>query len=256
MSRLHSLKPSRAMAVALFAVFLNLTGFAYAANGGNFILGQSNTAGNQTTLTRTSNGKALQITNTSTGTSATPLGLTAGAGRPPIITNSTTKVTNLNADLLDGLDSSQFYTSGQTVADSTRLGGHTIGEVRNSAAPHVLFNQGFKGINTSFSGTFTVNPPDGAPNMLVLATVNGSAYSSTVTPNAGICLLLSIGGTTFSSQSCARIAINEANSHKALVPIPSVIALGPGTYTATLVTSGAALTNNDDYYNVTIQAVS
>ena len=108
MSRLRSSKPSRAMAVALFAVFLNLTGFAYAANGGNFILGQSNTAGNQTTLTRSSNGKALQITNTSTGTSATPLGLTAGAGRPPIITNSTTKVTNLNADLLDGLDSSQF----------------------------------------------------------------------------------------------------------------------------------------------------
>ena len=256
MSRLRSLKPSRAMAVALFAVFLNMTGLAYAASGGNFILGQANTASTQTTLTR-NGGKSLQITNTSTSTSATPLGLTAGTGRPPFVTNSQTRVDNLNADLLDGLSSSNFYILGQTVADSSRLGGHTFAESRALASPQVLFDQSFKGVHTGYSGTFTVNPPDGAGSMTVLATVTGSVYAPFVTSSAGICLVLSLnGGTPFQTTSCAKIAINEANSHKALVALPTVIGLSRGTWTATLTTVGNALTNNDDYYNVSIMAAS
>ncbi len=108
MSRLRALLPSRAMAVALVALFLNLTGIAYAATGGNFILGQSNAATTQSTLAANLAGRALQLTNTSTAAGAAPLGLTPGAGRPPFVTPSTTKVTNLNADLLDGLDSGAF----------------------------------------------------------------------------------------------------------------------------------------------------
>ena len=53
-------------------------------------------------------GKTLQLANTNTAAGATPLGLVAGTGRPPFTTNSTTKVTNLNADKLDGIDSTGF----------------------------------------------------------------------------------------------------------------------------------------------------
>jgi hypothetical protein len=44
-------KPSPAMIVALLGVFLGLGGVGIAATGGNFILGQSNTAGAKTSLT-------------------------------------------------------------------------------------------------------------------------------------------------------------------------------------------------------------
>lgn len=105
-SRLH--KPSPAMVVALVALVVALGGTTYAATGGNFILGQSNTAGSSSSLTAPIAGKALQLTNPSTGSGATALGLTVGSGRPPLTTNSATKVDNLNADRLDGHDSSYF----------------------------------------------------------------------------------------------------------------------------------------------------
>src|SRR5690348_15062126 len=94
--------PSRAMAVALLAVFLNVTGIAYAATGGNFILGQKNTATTASNLPSSNNGKALQLVQQSTGASATALGLNVPAGKPPLTTNSQVKVGNLSAGLLDG----------------------------------------------------------------------------------------------------------------------------------------------------------
>jgi hypothetical protein len=108
MSRFRALVPSRAMAVALLALFVALSGTAMAATGGNFILGQSNTATTQTALSRTGNGKALQITNTGVGLNSAPLGLTAAPGHPPFVTNSQAKVDNLNADLLDNQDSTAY----------------------------------------------------------------------------------------------------------------------------------------------------
>jgi hypothetical protein len=88
--------------------FIVLGGMSYAASGGNFILGQSNSASSTTSLTRTgaNAGKGLQVSNTSTTTGATALGLNVAAGHPPFTVNSGTKVANLNADKLDGIDSS------------------------------------------------------------------------------------------------------------------------------------------------------
>jgi len=54
------------------------------------------------------NATMLQLTNTSTGASATALGLTTPSSRPPMIVSSGAKVANLNADKLDGQDSSSF----------------------------------------------------------------------------------------------------------------------------------------------------
>ncbi len=99
--------PSRAMAVALLALFVALGGTALAANPSLF-LNQANTATAPTSLTANVAGKTLQLTNASTAASATPLGLTPGAGRPPFQTPSTTKVAHLNSDLLDGIDSTGF----------------------------------------------------------------------------------------------------------------------------------------------------
>ena len=88
------------------ALFIVLSGVGYAATGGNLILGQPNTATSQTGLTSSNAGKALQITQQSTGTGATALGLNVPAGKTPFTVNSGTKVARLNADKLDGLDAS------------------------------------------------------------------------------------------------------------------------------------------------------
>ncbi|GGO87221.1 hypothetical protein GCM10011584_11310 [Nocardioides phosphati] len=69
------------------------SGSAYAATGGNFILGKSNSAGATTTLSN-ANGTALSLNSKS--------------GTAPLKVNRTTKVANLNADLLDNLDQSAF----------------------------------------------------------------------------------------------------------------------------------------------------
>jgi hypothetical protein len=98
--------------VGYIALFVALGGTSYAATGGNFILGQPNSASSTTSLSAPVAGKkALQLTNTSTGAGATGLGLSVASGHPPFTVNSGTKVTNLNADRLDGLDSSAFLSS-------------------------------------------------------------------------------------------------------------------------------------------------
>lgn len=101
-------KPSPAMIVALVALFVALSGVGVAANGGNFILGHANSATLSTALSApVVGGKALQVTNTNTSNPAsTALGLSVAAGHAPFTVNSAVKVANLNADLVDGLDSS------------------------------------------------------------------------------------------------------------------------------------------------------
>lgn len=69
------------------------SGSAYAATGGKLILGYGNSAGKTTTLTN-GNGTAMTFN--------------SKAGTPSIRVNRNTKVPNLNADLLDGLDQTRF----------------------------------------------------------------------------------------------------------------------------------------------------
>jgi len=87
-------RPSHTLVVAYLALFVAMTGTATAATGGTFILGRTNTSGSMTVLTNTSSG--------------TPLRLNARPGYAPLQVNSQSKVTNLNADKLDGVDSSGF----------------------------------------------------------------------------------------------------------------------------------------------------
>jgi hypothetical protein len=75
-----------------------------------FVLGTTNTVDAASAVTAGSglNTKLLQLTNNSTGSSATALGLTTASSRPPMIVSSQARVANLNADKLDGIDSGGF----------------------------------------------------------------------------------------------------------------------------------------------------
>jgi hypothetical protein len=90
--------------------FIVLGGTTYAATGGNFILGQANTAGSTTALSSGTAGPAFKVTSTNTGF-ATALGLNVPSGHAPFTVNSSAKVTNLNADKLDGLNSTSFLST-------------------------------------------------------------------------------------------------------------------------------------------------
>jgi hypothetical protein len=130
----------RSNLVGYVALFVALGGTAYAANGGNFILGQSNSASSTTGLSAGVIGPALRVTNTSTGTAGS---FNVAAGHAPFTVNSGTKVTNLNADKLDGLDSTSF--------------------VSNSTLRRV--------------GPVTRTPPDGGSEVAPIATVGHFAFT-------------------------------------------------------------------------------
>jgi hypothetical protein len=100
--------PSPSLVVSITALVISLGGAGYSATGGNFILGQANTASTQTALSANLNGRTLQLSNSNTGASATPLALITAVGHPPFLVNSSTKVPYLNADWLDGRDSTHF----------------------------------------------------------------------------------------------------------------------------------------------------
>jgi hypothetical protein len=102
----------RANMVGYIALFVALGGTTVAATGDPFILGKPNSASSKTSLSAPISNKALQLTNTSTGAGATALGLNVASGHPPFTVNSGTKVANLNADKLDGNDSSAFVSGG------------------------------------------------------------------------------------------------------------------------------------------------
>jgi hypothetical protein len=81
--------------VAYLALFVALGGSAYAAIGGDFILGHANSAGQPTSLKNTGAGAALKLT-TNNGTT------------PPLAVSNDSKIAHLNADQLDGLSAGAF----------------------------------------------------------------------------------------------------------------------------------------------------
>src|SRR4051812_32243053 len=100
--------PSPSLIVSIIALVVALGGAGYSATGGNFILGMSNTATNLSALRADISGPAVRAVNLSTGSGATALAMIVAPGHAPFAVNSDTRVANLNADKLDGLDSTQF----------------------------------------------------------------------------------------------------------------------------------------------------
>jgi hypothetical protein len=82
--------------------------------GAIFNLGETNRVNAPTLLTGISTNRLLRVTNNGTGQA---LGLFVQPGKAPMTVNSTVKVTNLNADKLDGLDAALI--SHQTTGTTT-----------------------------------------------------------------------------------------------------------------------------------------
>lgn len=137
----RSLARAAANPVAALAVAIALvggTGVATAATGGTFILGRGNTATTRTGLTNTE---------------GTPLSLAAKTGHPPLMVNNSVKVSRLNADQLDGLDSAAL----QRRVTGTCAGGAisavaASGAVTCAALPGRI-NQGVVAGGTAYVGT-------------------------------------------------------------------------------------------------------
>jgi hypothetical protein len=117
-------------------------GVAYAANGGAFLLGRSNS---ETATATLANG------------AGTPLSLVARSGYAPLKVNSAVKVANLNADRLDGIDSTQFLRSTGVAVNSARLGGQPeTAFARASATTGYVESVTDVGIDTNSDGIFDV----------------------------------------------------------------------------------------------------
>jgi hypothetical protein len=102
---------------SLFSVVITATTVAFAGTGvgGVFNLGQKNKVDATTTLTGTSGGAMLHVTNKGTAVGANLQSAAGPAANfattslvPPFTVSSNVAVPNLNADLLDGKDSSAF----------------------------------------------------------------------------------------------------------------------------------------------------
>ena len=132
------------------ALFIALGGAGYSATGGNFILGRSNSASSQTALVAPFNGPSVTIQNNATFVAATALRLLVAPERAPLIVNSRTKVTNLNADLLDGLNSTAF-------ARSAQEGWHYVGSPGEPGFENGWFNPGNNAANNSQNAAFRMD---------------------------------------------------------------------------------------------------
>ena len=119
------------LAVVL-ALVVGVASAAFGANGGNFILGNPNVATAITKLTMqgTANGSALQVTQQSTGTNASGVGVTVPAGKAPIKVNAGAgKATNLDADKLDGKEANAFLGANAKAANADKLDGKDISDL-------------------------------------------------------------------------------------------------------------------------------
>lgn len=105
---MRHLKTSLAVLGAAIILVLAANSVAFAATGGKFFLGKSNFANKQTTLTRTTPGTTLKIN-------------TKSSANAPLATNGRGKVTNLNADKVDGLDSSALRTRSYVVTKAVTV---------------------------------------------------------------------------------------------------------------------------------------
>lgn len=102
-------RPSPAVIIAVVALFFALSSSGAYGAATNFLLNTGNTGTKTTSLTANAvAGAGLQLTNTNTAAGATALGLNVTKGNAPFTVNSGTKVKQLNADKLDGIDSGGF----------------------------------------------------------------------------------------------------------------------------------------------------
>ena len=97
-----------------------------ATNRVNAASGVTNVQANGTTVNPV-DAPLVTLENKSATANATPLSLLAAPNHAALKVNTSTRVTNLNADALDGHDSGFFLAKTAQAADSAKLGGNTPG---------------------------------------------------------------------------------------------------------------------------------
>lgn len=135
---------SYANVAATLALFIALGGTAYAANGGSFLLGRNNAASLPTILTSTGASPALI--------------LRPQAGQPPMSTSSKLKSPNLNADLLDGVDSTGFARVGGSTGYI--VGDDPTGDFAEATCPAGTKLTGGGGIAAGVDNVLYASAPD------------------------------------------------------------------------------------------------
>jgi len=95
--------------------------FAGSGVGGVFNLGKYNGVNGTTALAGRTNGGQLNVTNIDNESGSTGIGITVHGGRPPLVVNSRTEVSNLNAGLLQGRHANAFLGHTKVVAKTVSL---------------------------------------------------------------------------------------------------------------------------------------
>ena len=142
----------------MLALVVGVASASLGATGGNFILGNANSAGAVSKLTASIANPALQLVNQSTASGASALGLNVASGKPPLTVNAAAgKATNLNADRLDGLDSARL----------SEVRGDLNGNSANFRGI-VEHSEGSSFLNTGFH-TVVAHAPEGPPVDVLLS---------------------------------------------------------------------------------------
>jgi hypothetical protein len=182
-------RPSAALVVSMLALFVALSGWGYAATG-TFVLGKTNRAKKTTGLASTTKrAPAFAVTNTGGATAAS---FSVKPGVTPFTVNSSVKVAKLNADLLDGVDSSglQSRITGTCAAGSAIRVVNAEGKVTcepvgggGGGTPTNAF-WGLKGNSGTTPGTNFLGTTDA--KALVIKTNNAEALRVDTAGNVGI----------------------------------------------------------------------
>jgi len=218
----------------ILALVLGAATTALSATGGNFILGQPNSADAPTTLTWTGNtdiSKAALVLKNLNGGNA--LQLKVGDGIAPMTVNSGAKVAKLNADRIDNREAGSFADGvGGVATNADKLDGKDSAAFAPRSqldATQVMRVNG----PLPRSGTFTSH----GGTLVVTATGSGyRASANTIQSQGNIGMLVNIREPDGSSSgNLMGVFTNELDSHKAFVSEERVIDnLPAGTYTVEL----------------------
>ena len=233
------------LAVILALVF-GVAATAMGANGKPFILGKASNAATKVTglVGRVAAGEALVVKNPSGGSAlglsvGDPLADPASKTVAPMKVDSQAKVGNLNADQLDGKDSTDFLGKTEKAADADMLDGRNPSDFVDTLAQTHL---PIKGTNTDQSITFDYEPLRSVGNF-----TKTSASSTVKLTWSGH---ISRGGTTGFCDFQLRIDNAQPPSlaasavlYGAEAPIPSIAYfpnLGQGPHTVSIWVRGNA----------------
>jgi hypothetical protein len=158
-------------AAVMLALVVGVTSAAFGSNGDPWILGQNNTA---TLITKLGgslgvDGAMVQLKNNNADANDTALDLQVQTGEAPMTVNSNTRVDSLNADLLDGRDSTSFVASNIYKTEDPISAGILLGDgtraISKACLPgDVLLSGGPANINGSGTILLESFPTPGSTN--------------------------------------------------------------------------------------------